>query len=92
MCHSLTFLSHLDNIPFFFLFVFFDEFQQKSYVGMWGHFGSRVMGIYLGPISKTLSLTINFLWWYTPFIYGGLCPICFSKRLGFGGFVFVYIV
>jgi hypothetical protein len=23
------------------------------------------------------------------FFYGGLCPICFSKELGFGGSIFV---
>jgi hypothetical protein len=31
MCQSLTFLSHLNSMSFFFLLVFFDEFQQKSY-------------------------------------------------------------
>jgi hypothetical protein len=59
---------------------------------MWGRSGSKVMGVYLEPISKTLGLTTNIFWWYKPFIYGRLCPICFSKRLGFGGFIFVYIL
>ncbi len=46
MCRSLTFLSHLDNPFFLFLFVSFDKFQQESYVGMWGHDGLKVMGVY----------------------------------------------
>jgi hypothetical protein len=83
MCYSSTFLSHLDNTSF--LHVFLGEFQQESYAGLWGHYGSKVMKIYSRPLIKMLGLTTNLFWWYKPFIYGGLCPICFYKELGFGG-------
>jgi hypothetical protein len=74
MCRSLTFLFH-SNITSFFLFVFFGGFWQKSYVGMWGHYGSRVMGVYSRPFSKTSNPIIDLLWWYKSFVYGRLCPI-----------------
>jgi hypothetical protein len=90
LCHSSTFLSHSDKTSFFFLLVFFGRFQQESYANMWGHYGSRVMGVYSGPLNRALGLTIDLLWWYRPFIYGGLCPICFFKELGFGGSIFVF--
>jgi hypothetical protein len=48
------------------------------------------MGVYLGPFSRALGPTTDLLWWYRPLIYKGLCPICYSKELGFGGFVFVF--
>jgi hypothetical protein len=44
------------------------------------------------PFSEALGLSINIFWWYRPFLYGGLCPICFFKELGFGGFVFMFSV
>jgi len=65
---------------------------------MWGHYrsrivgvfsGSKTMGVFLGPLGKGLGLTTNILWWYKPSFYGRLCPICFSRELGFGGSVFV---
>jgi hypothetical protein len=59
MCNSLTFLSHMNNISFFFLLVSFGEFQQENYVGMWGHYGSRIMGVFLRPFSEASSLTTN---------------------------------
>ncbi len=37
---------------FFFLLVSFGEFQQHSYVYMWGHYGSKVMGVHLGSFSE----------------------------------------
>jgi hypothetical protein len=40
------------------------------------------------PLNKALGSTIDILWWYRPSLYGGLCPIYFSRELGFGGFVF----
>jgi hypothetical protein len=79
----------MDNTSFFFLLVFFGKFWQESYVGMWGHYGSKIMGVFLGPLSETLGSTTNIFWWYKPFLYGGLCPIYFSKELGTGGFIFV---
>jgi hypothetical protein len=50
---------------------------------MWRHYGSKIMGVFLGPLSEALSLTIDILWWYGPFLYGRLCPIYFSRVLGF---------
>jgi len=88
MCCLLTFSSHLNN-TFFFLPIFFGEFWQKHYASMWGHYGSRVMGVYLRPLSEALGLTTNLFWWYRPFIYGRLCPIYFSRELGFGGSIYV---
>jgi len=56
---------------------------------MWGHYGSKVMGVYSGPFSGVLGLIINFLWWYKLFIYGKWCIVCFSMELGFNGFIYV---
>jgi hypothetical protein len=56
---------------------------------MWGHYGSRIIRALSRALNETSGLTINILWWYKPFFYGGLCPIRFSKELGFGGSVFV---
>jgi hypothetical protein len=56
---------------------------------MWKHDGSWVMGDYSKPFSRTSNLIIDILWWYMPLIYGGLCPICLSRELGFGGSIFV---
>jgi hypothetical protein len=50
---------------------------------------SWVMGIYLRPFNKASGLITDLLWWYRLFIYGGLCPIYFSRVLGFGGFIIV---
>jgi hypothetical protein len=89
MCNSLTFLSHVDNIFFFFLLVFFGGFGQKNYANMCGHYGSKIMGVFSGPISETLGSTTNILWWYKPSLYGKLCPIYFSRELGSSGSIFV---
>jgi hypothetical protein len=89
MCHLSTFLFHLDKTSFFFLHVSFGEFRQNNYVGMWGHYVSKVMGVYSRPLNEASNSTTNLLWWYKYFIYGKLCPIYFSKELGFGGSVFV---
>jgi hypothetical protein len=56
---------------------------------MWGHYGSKIMGVFLKPFNEALGLTTNILWWYKPSIYGGLCPIYFFRELGFGGSTFV---
>jgi hypothetical protein len=42
------------------------------------------------PLSEAVNLTTDILWWYKPSLYGGLCPICFSRDLGFGGSIFVF--
>jgi hypothetical protein len=89
MCNLLTFLFHTNSISFFFL-VFFGEFWQESYTSMWGHYGSRIVKVFSKPLNKTLSSTTNILWWYMHYFYEGLCPICFSKELGYGGSVFVF--
>jgi hypothetical protein len=88
MCSSSTFLFHIKN-TFFFLLVSFNRFWQANYAGMWEHYGSKIMGVFSGPLSKVLGSTIDILWWYRPSFYGGLCPIFFSRELGFGGFIFV---
>jgi len=54
---------------------------------MWGHYGSRIMGVFSRPFKKASSLTTDILWWYRPSLYGGLCPIYFYRELGFGGSV-----
>jgi len=46
---QLSYLTHkvfffFFSFFFFFFHVFFGEFQQENYVGMWEHYGSRVMG------------------------------------------------
>ncbi len=51
MYSSSTFLFHADNASFFFFLVSFGEFQQKRYAGMWGHYGSRIVGVFLGPLN-----------------------------------------
>jgi hypothetical protein len=79
----------MNNISFFFILVSFDEFQKESYAGMWGHYGFKIVGVFLGPLSEASSSTANILWWYGPFRYGGLCPICFFREFGSNGSIFV---
>jgi hypothetical protein len=69
----------MDNIFFFFFLVSFSGFWHKSYVGMWGHYGFKIVEVFLGPFSQVLGLTIDILWWYMPSFYGRLCPICFLR-------------
>jgi hypothetical protein len=57
---------------------------------MWGHYGSKIVGIFLGPLNEALSLIANIIWWYMLSLYGGLCPIYFSRVLGFNDSVFVF--
>jgi hypothetical protein len=45
MCNLSTFLSHMHNISFFFFPISFGKFQQESYACMWGHYGSRIVGV-----------------------------------------------
>jgi hypothetical protein len=53
---------------------------------MWGHYGSKIVGVFQSLLTRhQVRLPISF---------GGislifLCPICFSKELSFGGFVFL---
>jgi hypothetical protein len=53
---------------------------------MWGHSESRIVGRFLKPLNEVSGSTIDILWWYKPFSYGGLCPIYLFRELGFGGF------
>jgi hypothetical protein len=66
--------------------------SKGSYACMWGHYGSKIMGIFSRPLSKPSSSTTDILWWYKLFLYGRLCPICFSRELDFGGSIFVLYV
>jgi hypothetical protein len=59
---------------------------------MWGHHGSRIVGIFSRPLNGVLGLTIDILWWYRPFFYGGLCFIYFFRGLGSSGSIFVFSV
>ncbi len=79
MCNLSTFLFPINNTSFFFLLVSFGRFRQENYVGMWGHYGSRIVGVFLGPFNEASNLIINIIWWYMPFIYGRLCPIFFLR-------------
>ncbi len=75
MCSSSTFLSHIDNTSSLFLPIFFGKFQQEIYASMWGHYESKIVGEFSRPFSEALGLTIDILWWYTPYFYGRVCPI-----------------
>jgi hypothetical protein len=89
MCNSTTFLSHMDNVTFFFLHVSFSEFQQENYAGMWGHYESKIVGVFSRPFNETSGSTTNILWRYRPFLYGRLRPHFFLRELGFGGSIFM---
>jgi hypothetical protein len=56
---------------------------------MWGHYGFKITGVFLGPLSKASGSTTDIFWWYKPSFYGRLCPICFFRELGFGGSIFM---
>jgi len=81
----LTFLFHTSNISFFCL-ISFDKFWQGS---MWGHYGSKIVRVFLGPLSKALGLITDIVWQYKFSLYGGLCFIYFFMELSYDGFVFV---
>jgi len=42
------------TIPFFSFLFFFGEFQQESCASMWGHYRSKVMGVYSRPFNEAL--------------------------------------
>ncbi len=56
MCSSSTFLSHIDNTSFFFFLVYFGQFRQKCYAGIWGHYGFSFVGVLLGLFISLLSM------------------------------------
>jgi hypothetical protein len=59
---------------------------------MWGHYGSKIMRIFLRPLSKVLGLTSYILWGYRLSLYEKLCPIYFFRELGSNGSVFMLYV
>jgi hypothetical protein len=61
MCSSSTFLSHMDNTSFFFLLVSFSGFRYESYANMWGRYGSKIVGVFSGPLSEALGSIIDIL-------------------------------
>ncbi len=92
MCSSLTFLFHMDNtflFLFFFFLISFGEFQQENYINMLRHYGSRIVEVFLGPLNDALGSKTDILWWYRPYIYGGLCPIYFFGEFRSNGSIFV---
>jgi hypothetical protein len=56
---------------------------------MWGHYGSKIMGVLSGPLDESSNLITDIFWWYRFSFYGGLCPIYFSRELGSSGSVFM---
>jgi len=58
VCH--LFISYGQYLLFL-LSCLFGEFRLESYVGMWGHYGSRIVGIFLTPLNEVLSLTTDIL-------------------------------
>jgi len=55
---NTSFLSHMDNTSFFFP-ISFGEFWRKSYANMWGHYGSKIVGIFLSLLSEVLDSTTD---------------------------------
>ncbi len=47
---------------------------------MWGHYGSMVMEVYLGPFNEASNLTIDFLSWYRPFFMEDYAPFAFLRN------------
>ncbi len=89
MRHLSTFYIIRTLFPSFSFLSFSECVDKRVYVGVWGHYGSRVVVVYSWPFNEVPNLTINLLWWYKPFIYGRLCPIYFSRELSFGDSIFV---
>jgi hypothetical protein len=79
----------MDNIFIFFILVSFGGFQNENYENMWGHYGSRIVGVFSRPFNKVLGSITDIFWWCRLSLYGRLCPIFFSRELGFGGSIFV---
>ncbi len=65
---------------FVFLPLSLNKFWQENYASMGGHYGFRIVGIFLGPLRETSGSTTNILWWYRFSLYRGLCPIHFLGR------------
>jgi len=54
----------MDNTFFFFLLICFGRFRHENYAHMWGHYGSKIVGVFSRPFNQALGLTTNILWWY----------------------------
>jgi len=78
MCNSSTFLFHTDNTSFFFL-ISLSRFWLKSYASMWGHYGSKIVGIFLRPFNEAWDSTTNIFWWYRPFFMEDCAPSIFIR-------------
>ncbi len=96
ICNSSTFWSHMDSTSFF-LLVFSAKFWQENYVSMWGHYGSKIVIIFLGPLNETSSLIIDILWWYKPSILWRIVPHLLFLGVRFKWFhicalVFVFLI
>jgi len=55
----------------------FRGFRRENYVGMWGHYGSKIVGVFLKPFNKVLGLSTDILWWYRPFFLWRIVPHLF---------------
>jgi len=60
-----------------FLLIFFGLFQYESYASMWGHYGSRIVGVFLRPSNKALGLITDILRWYRVFFMEDCAPSAF---------------
>ncbi len=84
-CPYVSFVNFFISLKqYLFFLITFGGFQQESYVDMWEHYGSRVMGVYSRPLSKVLSPTTNLFWWYKPYLWK-IVPHLFFLKLGFSG-------
>jgi hypothetical protein len=79
MCSLLTFLSHTDITSFFFHPISFGGLRQENYVGMWGHYGSKIIGIFSKPLSKVSSSTTDILWGIGLLAMEDCAPFIFLK-------------
>jgi hypothetical protein len=64
-CPHVLFIDlfiHTNNSFFFFSFpIFFGKFQQENYASMCGHYGSRIVGVFVSPLTKCQAqLPISF--------------------------------
>jgi hypothetical protein len=41
---------------------------------MWGHYGCRIMGVFLGFLNEVSSSTTNIFWWYRFFFMEDCAP------------------
>jgi hypothetical protein len=71
----------LPSSSFLYLLANFGKFWQENYANMWGHYGFRIMRIFLRPLNEVSGSTIDILWWYKVFYNGRLCPICCLREL-----------